>query len=86
VLTEQNLKELQTLAAGGASTFIHPDTLRQLIAGARVANLAARVRRDQWDTETLYTSGKADMLESSQWNLDRALERYTQPQPQQVSQ
>jgi hypothetical protein len=75
VLTEQNLKELQTLAAGGASTFIHPDTLRQLIAGARVANLAARVRRDQWD-----------MLESSQWNLDRALERYTQPQPQQVSQ
>lgn len=88
MLSDQHLTHLesvcQSVETGGrqCGVRITPDELRQLIAAARVANAAARTDRDRHD------GGEGNWVHyrRNRYGFHRALARYTQPQPQQVSQ
>jgi hypothetical protein len=91
VLSEQHLTHLesvcQTVESGGrqCGVRITPDELRQLIAAGRIANAATRVDREERDggKRAYRVNGNlipADAgIDRADWNLARALARYTQP-------
>jgi hypothetical protein len=82
VLSEQQLRALESAIDGFGIAAVRTCELRQLIAAARVANAAAQTDRDRRD------GGEGNWVHyrRSRYGFHRALRAYTQPQNQQVSQ
>jgi hypothetical protein len=85
VLSDTQLRYLDAALEDHSHVMVSAEVLRQLLAATRVAHAVAVRRREGQDKNLRgwQTCGSGEVfLDRADWNLDRALARYTQPQPQ----
>ena len=83
MISESKLLEIESQAEVFSMLTFPAETVKQLLAAARVANAAAHNQRERWDKKRRgwesYEGGEV-FIERADWNLGRALTRYTQLQ------